>query len=537
MKNLLLLFVLIPLLSNSQIITTFAGNGIGGHTGDGGPATAAEVNNPGGLAFDGSGNVFFSGFYDNNIRKVSASGIISTICGTGIAGYSGDGGQATDAQLSGPTKIYMDATGDLYIADQYNNCIRKVSPAGIISTFAGTGLAGYNGDGISATTAQLNRPTGITKDGAGNFYIADYINHRVRIVSPAGIINTIAGDGVPGFSGDGGSATDASLNEPFGVTLDTSGNVFISDQANNRIREVSSAGIISTIAGNGIGGYAGDGGPATDAQLNNPSSLAIDNAGNFYISDQENFRIRAIAPSGIITTFCGNGTAGFGGDGGPASSAMLNHSNEIEFDGSWNLFICDNTNNRVRKISVSCNNSITTQPQNDTVFAGDTAKYSVVTTMSAPSYQWQENPGTGFASLINVWPYSGVNTDTLTIQDASHLLNATYYRCIINSESSHCPDTSSPAILIIKSGVGVGELQTAQVRIFPDPAHDRLTISIPGNNGFGKVELYNAIGQQYLEQIITGSTADLNISQLAAGMYIVKVVVGGQTIVRKVLKY
>jgi sugar lactone lactonase YvrE len=538
MKKLLLLCLFVPFISNGQIISTFAGNGIGSSAGDGGPATAAEVNNPGGVAFDGAGNVYFSGFYDDNIRKVSAGGIITTICGIGLPGYSGDGGPATDAQISGPTKIYMDATGDLYIADQFNNRIRKVSPTGIISTFAGTGLAGYNGDGISATAAQLNNPTGITKDASGNFYIADYINDRIRIVSATGIINTIAGNGTPGFSGDGGAATNASLNAPFGVTVDASGNIFISDQHNNRIRKVSSAGIITTIAGNGTAGYIGDGGTATNAQLNNPSSLAIDNVGNFYISDQENFRIREISPAGIITTYAGTGVAGYGGDGGPATAAMLNHSNEIEFDGAGNLFICDNTNNRVREITNSgCMDYITTQPLNDTVFAGDTAKFTVLTSMPAPSYQWQEDAGTGFGSLINVWPYSGVNTNTLIIQATSHLLNATHYRCIITSESSPCADTSNPAILIIKSGVGVADFHNSQVHIFPDPAHDHLTISIPGNTVAGNIQLFNELGQQILEQKLTGSIAELTISELPAGMYILRVSIGDQVFVRKVFKY
>ncbi len=537
MKKLLLLFLILPFLSHGQIIITLAGNGTGFHSGDGGPATAAGIFGPGGLAFDAAGNTYVAEYYGNTIRKIAPSGIITTVVGTGIPGYSGDGGPASAAQINAPTKIYLDATGNLFIADNFNNCIRKVSVLGIISTFAGTGIPGYSGDGGSATDATLYHPISIVQGPSGNFYISDYANYVIRCVSPAGIISTVAGNGIPGYSGDGGPATDASIHFTFGIAFDAAGNMYLGDGNNNCIRKVSPSGIITTFAGTGIAGYGGDGGPASAALMNNAVDIAIDSSGNFYIDDQLNYRIRKIDASGTITTVVGNGSAGFGGDGGPATTAMINQSNELTFNKSWRLVFTDNNNNRVREITDSgCIDHITTQPLNDSVFAGDTAKFNVLTSMPAPYYQWQEDAGTGFGSLINVWPYSGVNTNTLIIQATSHLLNATHYRCIITSESSPCADTSNPAILIIKSGVGVSDLPNSQVHIFPDPAHDYLTISIHGNTVAGNIQLSNELGQQILEQKLTGSIAELTISELPAGMYILRVSIGDLVIVRKVFK-
>ena len=217
------------------------------------------------MAVDASGNLYIADTGNNRIRKVSATGIITTVAGNGSAGYSGDGGPATSAQLDGPEGVAVDGSGNLYIADTCNNRIRKVSATGIITTVAGNGSAGYSGDGGPATSAQLSLPAGVAVDGSGNLYIADSGNNRIRKVSATGIITTVAGNGSPGYSGDGGPATSAQLNQPAGVAVDASGNLYIADSSNNRIRKVSATGIITTVAGNGFDGYSGDGGPATSA--------------------------------------------------------------------------------------------------------------------------------------------------------------------------------------------------------------------------------------------------------------------------------
>jgi len=315
--------------SQAQIITTVTGNGTQGYSGDGGQAINAELYGPAGMAVDTEGNIYIPDEGNNRIRKVNTTGFISTIAGTGIAGYSGDGGQATAAELYDPTGLAFDVNGNLYIADYENERIRKINTAGIITTVAGKSTHGYSGDGGQATAAELYSPMGISIDAVGNLYIADANNSCIRKVNTAGIITTIAGSGSSffggGYSGDGGAATAAELYSPQGVSTDAIGNVYIYDNGNNRIRMVNTAGIISTVAGNGIQGFSGDGGQATAAGLYllNGSGVTIDVLGNLYISDWGNERIRKVNSLGIISTIAGNGTIGFSGDGGQAINAEL----------------------------------------------------------------------------------------------------------------------------------------------------------------------------------------------------------------------
>jgi hypothetical protein len=340
------------------IISTFAGNGTAGYTGDNGPATSAQVNIPVGVAFDSAGNLYIGDNANSCVRKVNAAtGTITTVAGNGTAGYSGDGGAATSAQLNGPEVVALDSAGNLYIAEYYNNRIRKVTAAtGIITTVAGNGTQNYSGDGGPATSAALWSPTGVAVDSAGNLYIADFGNHRIRKVAGAtGIITTVAGNGTLGYSGDGGPATSAALADPTHVVLDSVGNLIIADPGNNRVRKVTVAtGIITTVAGNGTGAYSGDGGPATSAALQNPEYLTLDSADNLYIGDYLNNRVRKVTvATGIITTIAGNGTGAYTGDGGGATSAALHYPSSIAFDNAGNLYVSDLGNNRIRKVDVS----------------------------------------------------------------------------------------------------------------------------------------------------------------------------------------
>jgi sugar lactone lactonase YvrE len=342
---------------NAQIISTVAGNGTLGFSGDGGVATSAELN-PFGVATDASGNIYIADKNNNRIRKVNISnGIISTFAGNGTAGFSGDGGAATSAALNFPCGIATDASENIYIADANNHRIRKVNiSTGIISTVAGNGTAGFSGDGGAATSAELYAPMGIITDTYENIYIVDKNNHRIRKVNKStGTISTFAGNGNAGFSGDGGAATSAEMNLPWGISKDFSGNIYIADSYNNRIRKVNiSTGVITTFAGNGTAGYSGDGGAATSAELSFPCGIASDASGNIYIVDKNNNRIRKVNIStGNISTFAGNGTAGYSGDGGAATSAELNLPWGVSADADGIVYIADVGNSRVRKITTT----------------------------------------------------------------------------------------------------------------------------------------------------------------------------------------
>ena len=349
---LLLAFCASSVKSDAQIVTTIAGRGTSAHFGgDGGPATAADIWYPSGMCMDHFGNLIFVDRANVRIRKIDAAGIITTIAGTGTNGYSGDGGPASVAKINQPESISIDNEGNLYISDRVNFRIRKIDAYGIISTFAGTGVSGYSGDGGPASAAQLTSCWHVACDIKDNKYITDAIKPRIRLVNTDGIINTIAGSDTAGFSGDGGPATAARLGDSYGIAIDPHLNFYFADVANVRIRKVDSSGIITTICGNGTNGFTGDGGPATAAQIYDLTNIALDPAGNLYLFDAGNNRVRRIDPAGIITTVAGNGTAGFSGDGGPATAAEFYGLVDGAVDSAGNLYVSDNVNNRIRYIA------------------------------------------------------------------------------------------------------------------------------------------------------------------------------------------
>jgi hypothetical protein len=331
-------------------IATVAGNGTANYAGDGGAATSALVNTPGAVAVDGSGNFYIADTYNGVIRKVTASGTITTVAGNGTFGYSGDNGPATSAQLSWPYGVALDAAGDLYIADTYNNRIRMVAPGGTITTVAGNGTRGYGGDGGLAISAELYYPHGVAVDGSGDLFIGDTGNHRVREVT-ASNISTVAGDGTQGYTGNGGAATSAEINAPQGVAVDSAGNLYIADTQNSAIRKVvKTTSLISTLAGTGVQGYLGDGGAATSAQLNYPTGVSLDAAGNIYVSDWGNNRLREVSASGNIWTVAGNGGSGYSGDGRPPARAQLFRPSGVAVDVFGTILVADSDNNAIRRV-------------------------------------------------------------------------------------------------------------------------------------------------------------------------------------------
>ncbi len=331
------------------VIRTIAGTGSSGFGGDGGSAQNAQLSGPRGLAVDAAGNIYIADTGNHRIRKIDGSGNISTVAGTGTRGFEGDGGPATEAQLNSPVAVAISPSGDLFIADAGNHRIRKVS-GGTITTVAGTGLPMFSGDGGPAGQAGLNVPLHLLFDSAGNLYIADSGNNRVRRVDPSGTITTVAGSGARGFSGDGGAAREARLNAPVALALLPDGTLLIADSGNNRVRAVDAQGIIRTVAGGGIG----DGGDPRQALLNLPYGIAVDARGNLYIADTHHHRIRRMTlgqENPQIETIAGTGISGFNGDERPAREAHLNFPRGLAVDAAGNLYVADTFNHRVRKIT------------------------------------------------------------------------------------------------------------------------------------------------------------------------------------------
>ncbi len=378
-------------IDTAGTITLVAGTGFNDLTGDGGPATAATFSGPYGIAVDASGSLLISDLFNRRVRKI-AGGVINTIAGNGLYQGAGDGGPATSASMSGPTGITMDSAGNLIIAETFNNRIRKVDSKGVITTLAGVVLPGFSGDGGPGTNARINNPMavatdasgnvfwvdtfnsrvrklnpsgvistvstgafnpsqpfGIALDGAGNLLVADTLNHRIIAISPAGAATVIAGTGTGGFSGDGGSAKAATLNYPTGIAADATG-IYFCDESNHRIRKIAADGTISTVAGNGVAGFSGDGGPAASAMLRAPRAIFRDTKGNLYIADTSNHRIRVVNAAGIISTIAGTGAVGPLGDGGSPLKASLAAPQGVFADSAGNVFIADSNNNRIREI-------------------------------------------------------------------------------------------------------------------------------------------------------------------------------------------
>ncbi|MES2701438.1 MAG: T9SS type A sorting domain-containing protein [Bacteroidota bacterium] len=351
MKTILIILCLAAQISNAQTIRTIAGNGTPGFSGDGGPAVSAELKGANFIVFDKHDNMFVCDAGNRRIRKVDNAGIITTIAGNGTNAHTGDGGLATLASLHNPTSIAVDTFGNIYIGESAGHTIRKINTSGIITTIAGDGTIGYNGDGILATTAKLFFPYLGKVDNSGNIFFGDYGNHRVRKIDATGIITTVAGDGTNGSSGDGGSALSAKLKTPVFVNLNSAGDIFIPDNSDFRVRKVdASTGIITTFAGNGVMGNTGDGGAATSAQISFVNSMAFDHLGNSFLADLDANVIRKVNSAGIISTIAGTGATGYGGDNGPAINAVFNSPNSIAVNSAGNVAVADVNNNRIRLI-------------------------------------------------------------------------------------------------------------------------------------------------------------------------------------------
>jgi hypothetical protein len=349
MKRVLLLLtaVLWQVTVQAQIISTVAGTGYAGFYGEGIPATDANIMGVRGMAIDKYGNLYIVDASNYRIRKINTDGIITTIAGNGTPTFSGDGGMATNAGMI-PHGITLDDEGNIYISG--DNRVRKISTSGIITTIAGTGEHDYNGDNIPATAAKIWGPNGMVFDKYGNLYIADVGNSRVRKVSTSGIITTVAGTGVEGYNGDNILAVDAQLGKPSALAIDDFNRLYIGDQINYRIRRINKDGIISTIAGIGTAGYTGDNGMATEAKLTGIGDIVFDKYHNIYFSDPFRHCVRKVDQSGIISTVAGTGESGFSGDGGLAVLARLSLPHGLAINKAGGMYIATFGSKRVRYV-------------------------------------------------------------------------------------------------------------------------------------------------------------------------------------------
>ena len=512
-KYFLSVLFLFPFIAEGQIITTFAGNGISGNTGDGGPATTAKILNPAWGVFDGKGNFYFSQQAFGSVRKVDSAGVITTIAGPGTFGVLGDGGLATAASFDLPDGLAFDTAGNLYIADNNHFRVRKIDMVtGIISTYAGSGISGSSGDSGAATAAKLS-PADIHFDKHGNLFISDNTYNKIRIVNSLGIIYTYAGTGVAGFSGDGGAAATAQLHNPVGFAIDDNGNLFFADVRNHRVRKIDTFGIITTAAGTGIGAYLGDGIPATDAQFGPYAGLAIDNDNNVYVDDS-NQRIRVIDPTGIIHTVTGTGIAGYNGDGILADTAEIYDPGGIAIDACGSVYFSDPGNNRIRKIALPPILAVPTISLSSapTASAGATVTITATVANAGSSYTiyWM-NHGVEFTTTTA--PYvtytKGLGIDTITAK--------------IVPTGYGCWDSTTSAGHVVGLPEGVSALTAAaELLIFPNPVNSTLNIIMYGAP-VTVAAISDVVGHVVMSETFNTNKVHIDVASLPQGMYFVRV--------------
>ncbi|WP_433755665.1 hypothetical protein [Nocardia sp. CA-135398] len=452
-----------------EAITTVAGTGTEGYSGDNRPATDADLDYPEGVAVDGAGNLYIAERYNHRVRKVDhATGVITTVAGTGTAGYNGDNKLAIDADLNAPFGVAVDGVGNLYIVDRVNYRVRRVDHAtGVITTVAGTGTAGYNGDNQLAIAADLNVPEGVAVDGVGNLYIADLHNHRVRRVDPAGVITTVAGTGAEGYNGDDQPAIHAELDYPEGVAVDEAGNLYIAERYNHRVRKVDHAtGFITTVAGTGTEGYNGDNQPAIDAELHYPNGVVVDRAGNLYIADEGNQRVRRVDPAtGFITTVAGTGAAGYNGDNQPAIDADLDYPEGVAVNGAGSLYISDTVNHRVRSVEAVVFSVAQDPPDPVVMTAGVSTQLaftvSANTTVTGQTITLDFPSGVGLAPsgvVRYVCPDTGTDTELPVTVGADGSVNVIAEEITTSTTCFYTADVWAPAFI---EGVFGGVLEGA----------------------------------------------------------------------------
>jgi uncharacterized protein (TIGR03437 family) len=521
--------VAVPLICHAQggIITTIAGSAKGtfGFSGDGGPAVNALLSfSPGGVGVDNTGRVYIADQQNNRIRRIDTAGVITTAAGNGSGTFAGDGGPATSAGFSHPPRVAADSAGNFYFGINGGR-IQKVDAKGIITTFVGTGGFVFSGDGGLATNAGISQvAAGVAVDGQGNFYFADSSFYRIRKVNAAGIISTIAGNGTKGYSGDGGPALNAQIDVVVGVAADNAGNVYIADSNNNRIRKVDSSGVITTVAGTGTAGYSGDGGQAVNAQVSNPCAVAVDGAGNLYICDTANFTIRKVDTAGIITTVAGTGKPGNSADGGLATATALGTLEDLAVDAAGNMYIVDYS--RIRKVTAGGASSGGGGPPPSITAVVDAAAYTANIAQGSVFVVKGTNlcpSGVVYGSVpYSSAPLNGVKV-TFTPSAGGAATDVymvyTYGAGSVNQLAAILPSTVPPGnyTVTVTNGGTVGNPFNATV-----VAHKFGIISVNGS-GAGRAVVQNYISStQYdLDRYTTGTVSGFTYSPAHPGQVIV----------------
>jgi sugar lactone lactonase YvrE len=478
--------------NGSALITTFAGTGNGYFFGDDGPANTAGLLDPFGVALDDQGNLYIADAGHRRIRRVDTNGIITTIAGNGTEGSSGNGGPAINATLFMPVGMCLDSKGNLYFADEANQFVRKIDTNGIITAVAGTGTTGYSGDGGLATNANLNTPSGVALDAAGNLYIGDAGNYRVRRVDPNGIITTFAGTGTQGFTGDGGPALQARLGYPTGLAVDASQNVYVVDHSNSRIRRIDTNGFIATIAGGGTGGITDNGIAATNAALEAPFGLALDGTGDLFIADTYNYCVREVNTQGTITTVAGNGGVFYNGNG-VATNSVIDGPYDVAIDPAGNVYVADSGDNMVRLVQLG---GLPTLALTN-VSVADAGSYTVVVSNPCGSVTSQVATVTILGPPAILSPL--VNQEVVAGNDATFCVAATgtpplYYSWYFNMTNLLQTGTSASLIVsnaapvwagsysvVVSNGDGVAASGAAVLTVIPVPATPPYIAAIPDN--------------------------------------------------------
>ena len=540
-------------------ISTFAGTGSQGFSGDGAAATSADLDSPSGVAVDTSGNVYITEL-GNRVRIVTiANGNINTVAGTGTANYSGDGSLSVSAEINSPFSSFVAENGDLYIADTYNYCIRKVKASdGKISTVAGEGgTSGYLGDALQSRVAALNYQSAVISDAAGNIYMVDQANNRIRKINSAtGYMSTVAGTGNPGLAGDGGLATLADLDGPTGIAVDAAGNLYITDSNNHIVRKVNASdGKINTIGGTaGLSGFSGDGALATVAKFDTPTGIALDANGNIFIADLSNNRIRKIdAGTGNISTFAGSGTAGFSGDGAAANLAKLNGPSAIAIDANGDVYIADTQNSRVRKVNASDGNISTVAGNGTAGYTGD----GNAATSAALMYP----EGVATDALGNIFISDTDNNCIRKVNSSDNKISTIagtgisgysgdgglgtsakmYYPKGIATDAGGSvlvADQWNNRVRKLDAFVGIAEAvaENINVNIYPNPVSEQLTISIAQYTKANTyVFVYNVSGETVKQMNSSQNKFTMNTTDLADGIYFLEIRNGSAIARRKLI--